>query len=154
MRETTARFGPLNTILTWAVPPLLFAAAMVVGTLSIRWAPGDIPGRESLYSTLALDLVLYGLVLLACAACFRWPRSALLTAMGVIGALSHYSLLYLHRSTDPLAGMIFIITVPLGALCAACALIAFLVSLSRNRRVQAAGSPGPETGAAGSQPAA
>ena len=46
--------------------------------------------------------------------------SALLTAAGVIAALWYYSELYLHRSTDPLGGLVYFVTGPLAIICGIC----------------------------------
>ena len=120
----------------------ILATSAAVARLSIRLAPGERPGRDSLFSTPALDMVLFALVVAACVACFLWPRSALLSAAGSIWALWYYSGLYLHRSTDPLAGMVYVMTAPLAAACAVCGLVGFLRTRSRRARpAQKAGEP-------------
>lgn len=125
-----------SEVVTWALPPVLLATSIGVARLSIELAPGERPGRESLFSTPALDLLLFGLALASCVVCFVWRRSALLTAAGAIGAQWYYSELYLSRSTDPLAGLVYVITAPLAAICGVCGLVAFFSGRSQRSRAQ------------------
>jgi hypothetical protein len=140
MHEITGRSKAVNTILTWTGPPVLVAVSIGVGRLSVVLAPGERPGQNSLFSTPALDLVLFGLTFVGCVVCFVWHRSALLTAAGVIAALWYYSELYLHRSTDPLSGLVYFVTGPLAIICGICGLVGFFSGLTRARRAQAAGT--------------
>jgi hypothetical protein len=136
MREITGPSTVVNTILTWTIPPLLTAASIGVGYLSVALVPGEIPDDETLL-TRALDVLLFGLVLVGCGACFVWHRSAPFTALGVIVALWYYSDLYLHRSTDPLGGLVYFATIPLAALCAVCGLVGFFSGRKRARQKRA-----------------
>jgi hypothetical protein len=136
----------MSTFLTWTVPLVLLAAAMEVARQSIRLAPGEVPGSKSLFSTPALDLVLMGLAVGSCVACFVWPRSALVTAGGFIAVLWYYSELYLHRSTDPLAGLVYLLTAPLAGVCAICGLAGFLSGRSRRARAVQAATVAAEAG--------
>src|SRR5258705_1446003 len=126
MGESARRSRVVGTILTWTIPFVLFAASMEVARQSIRLAPGERDGMNSLFSTPALNLALLGLAVGSCAACYVWPRSALLTAAGSIWALWYYSQLYFHRSTDPLAGLVFLETVPVAAVCAIFGVVGFV----------------------------
>jgi hypothetical protein len=123
-----------SAVLTWTMPFILAGASLAAGWESMRLAPGEVPGAKSEFSTPLLDLVVFGLAVMACIACYVWDRSALLTAATTIGALWYYSELYLHASTDPLAGTVYLVTLPLAVACAICGIAGFVFGIQRRRR--------------------